>query len=188
LKKRIELLAALLGILLLLSLYQLSVRLLYVEIPTAEADAIVVLGGESADRVYRTAEHYHKGLARVIIVSGAGDCRLIKNRLLLTAVPDTAIIVECRSRSTKENAEFSAALLHDIDAERIIIVTSWFHSRRSLSSFRKYAPGYELYAMPAYHGISMERKPQLAELYYILTEYIKIGGYIFVHGIVPWRI
>lgn len=45
---------------------------------------------------------------------------------------------ESRSRDTWENAEFSAAILHAADIQRIYLVTHDWHMRRSLLAFRHF--------------------------------------------------
>ena len=37
-------------------------------------------------------------------------------------------------------------------AQRVIIVTSWYHSRRALACFEHYAPDMKFYSRPSYFG------------------------------------
>ena len=73
-------------------------------------------------------------------------------------------------------------LLREHQCQRVIIVTSWFHSRRALSSFRKYAPEIEFLSMPA-------PRTQLwkYERGYIASEYVKMILYGVRFGIFPWN-
>lgn len=66
-------------------------RWLYVERLLPEADWIVVLGGESGERVIGAAELYHQGVAPKIFVSGSGDCLVIVRRLEMAGVPSSEI-------------------------------------------------------------------------------------------------
>ena len=147
------------------------------------AEAIVVLGGESANRVFRTAELFHGGMAPIVVVSGIGDCQTARKRLILTGVPDKRIFVECRSRSTKENAEFTIPILHEQGVKRALVVTSWWHSRRALSCFKHFGPDISFLSVPAYNGRRLAGKPQLEELVLILIEYIKTPWYGLRYGI-----
>jgi uncharacterized SAM-binding protein YcdF (DUF218 family) len=45
------------------------------------------------------------------------------------------VVLEDRSLNTAENARFSAALLTELGAQRIFVVTCDFHMRRALSEF-----------------------------------------------------
>ena len=75
---------------------------LHVDVPLEHADVIVVLGGESGQRVIGAAELYHQGVAPKVFVTGSGDGGLIVRRLGMAGVPDAAC--ESQSRSTYENA------------------------------------------------------------------------------------
>jgi hypothetical protein len=43
-------------------------------------------------------------------------------------------------------------LLRQMGAKRVIIVTSWYHSRRALACFEHYAPDIKFYSRPSYFG------------------------------------
>src|SRR5260370_16184140 len=121
-------------------------QVLLIDTGQARADAIVLLGGGSGERPTRAAELFRSGVAPKIIVSGAGDAD--GNRLLLMhrGVPASAIALEPNSKTTRENAELSIPLLRAAGAKRIILVTSWYHSRRALKCFRHYASDLEVYS------------------------------------------
>ena len=162
-------------------------RLLYVETGVQQADVIVVLGGEGAERIFRALELFKRHMATNIVVTGNGDCRLIRDRLILAGVPSSAITLESKSRTTKENADFAAKLLKARGTRKAIIVTSWFHSRRALSCFHFFAPEIAFLSAPAYHGLSMSSKPSLSEAVFIFEEYFKIIRYAVQYGIMPWK-
>src|SRR6266446_5734551 len=77
--------------------------------------------------------------------------RFITQQLVRAGVPQDAIELEDRSRTTKENAEFTTRMLQQRGVRRAIIVTSWFHSRRALNSFLSFAPEIQFSSLPAYH-------------------------------------
>ena len=150
--------------------------------PPEIADTLVVLGGETWTRPQRAAELFLQGAAPRVLVSGDGDCedsrRLLENR----GVPASAIEIECRSGSTKENAEFCVPLLRRAGAKRVIIVTSWYHSRRALSTFQKFAPEILFYSCPTRY----ERQswwPESRECRRIWQEYGKLVYYRLRWGI-----
>jgi len=156
-------------------------RLLCVDAGPREAEVIVVLGGESVDRVKQARELFARGAAPKIIVSGSGDCKFIRDELLRSGVPATALELEPRSRSTKVNAELTAPLLKKAGVKRAILVTSWFHSRRALNSFHRFAPEIQFSSAPAYH-----RETWPAKAIHVFQEYAKTLWYSVRHRILPW--
>jgi uncharacterized SAM-binding protein YcdF (DUF218 family) len=122
------------------------------------ADAIVVLGGavspptpprssvdlgSAADRVWYAARLYHAGKAPLIVLSGGSDpavnslseAESMQLFLRDLGVPDSAMLLETRSRNTRQNAEFSADLLHARGLRRILLVTSALHMHRAIGEF-----------------------------------------------------
>lgn len=159
--------------------------LLLIEDKPIKADAIVVLGGESGDRTFRAFEIFKSGAAPIIVVSGTGDCYLIRNRLLLAGVPENKVFIEENSKNTKENAEFSVKLLQNHRVKEVIIVTSWYHSRRALACFKHFGKDMEFFSMPAYHGLNMDHKPCVAETTYVFHEYLGLAWYLVSNRISP---
>jgi uncharacterized SAM-binding protein YcdF (DUF218 family) len=168
--------------------YLFAESLLFVESPCVKADAFVVLGGDSADRPWKLVELFKRGIAQKVIVSGQGDCELIQQRLMYAGVPNECLIGDPVSKNTKENAEISVALLRTLGAKRVVIVTSWYHSRRALACFHHYAPEIEFRSMPSYNGVSMDKKPGIGEAFYVFAEYAKFCVYGVRYGIWPWDV
>ena len=128
------------------------------ELPSAQA--IVVLGGTmraatieqplpgigaGSDRIWHAARIYHAGKAPLLVLSGGGDARFDLTteaeamRVLLhdLGVPDSAMILEGNSLTTKENARFTAVLLGQRSINHILLVTSAQHMRRAISNFEE---------------------------------------------------
>ena len=160
-------------------------QVLCVDSGDVHADALVVLGGGMGERATRAAELFRQGAAPKVIVSGNGDC--IFNFQLLTnaGVPASAIQLECRSRTTRENAEFSVSLLRADGVRRAIVVTSWYHCRRALSCFRHYAPEIEFYSRPSYSDYPRSAQSRVDFWRDVRAEYLKIPGYWLRYGICP---
>jgi uncharacterized SAM-binding protein YcdF (DUF218 family) len=157
-------------------------RLLVKNSPPEIADTMVVLGGESWTRPQRAAELFRQGVAPRVLISGDGDCQDLRRLLENRGVPASAIQIECESCNTKENAEFCAPLLREAGAKRVIIVTSWYHSRRALNSFQKFAPEITFYSCSTRY----ERKswwPDSYECRRIWQEYAKLVYYKLRWGI-----
>jgi uncharacterized SAM-binding protein YcdF (DUF218 family) len=115
-------------------------QVLTVDSGPVKADVLVVLGGGGGERTGRAAELFQAGEAAKIIVSGADDCEWTERWLETNVVPASAVLLEDRSHTTYENAKFSIPMLRALGAHRIIIVTSWYHSRRALACFEHLAP------------------------------------------------
>ncbi len=130
-----------------------------------KAGAIVLLGGgvspstearpwpdlaEASDRVWQAARLWHAGRAPLILASGGHDpathtqseAEAMRTVLRAFGVPDSAILLEARSRNTRQNATDSAAILAERNIRRVLLVTSASHMARSVSHFR--AAGLEV--------------------------------------------
>lgn len=149
-------------------------HLLAARTPLGPADAIVVLGGDAESRPDRAAALYRAGLAPRVIVSGDGDCRQSANRLHAGGVGVAAILYECRSGNTAENAAYSTALLRALGARSVIVVTSWWHTARALRCFERSAPDLAVMVAHSAEPPSLRailRQP--AEREHIWLEYLK---------------
>lgn len=129
-----------------------------------EYDAAIVLSGvtasgmeptdrvhlhKGADRIMHTVQLYKLGKVKKIILSGgsglligeqeSSEANEMRKVMLISGVPEEDIWLEENSRNTRENATFTAALLaeRDIDQDRLLLVTSAFHMRRSLGCFQQ---------------------------------------------------
>lgn len=160
-------------------------KFLCVDSGPVKADVIVLLGGGLGERPERAAELFKEHAAPRIIVSGLGDCEINRRLLLKAGVPDGAIQLEGRSRTTKENALFTIQLLREEKLGRAIIVTSWYHSRRALKTFGHFAPEIKFYSRPSYFAFAragwnrgnMEKR--------IYLEFVKLPGYWIRYGVCP---
>ncbi|MDE0610505.1 MAG: YdcF family protein [Anaerolineaceae bacterium] len=132
----------------------------------APADVIVLLGAglEQGDRPSRSmtrrlqqvAKLFSRGLASQVICSGgtgAGRSRseaaVCGEILQQQGVPADAILLEEGSRSTEENARFSAALIDDRGWERVILVSDGYHLLRARLLFQRF--GQPVLTSPAAH-------------------------------------
>lgn len=165
------------GLVIGLPLTYFSRSLLTVEKPIKQADWIVVLGGESSQRVIGTAELFHAGKAPYVFVSGSGDCLVIVRRLVMTGVPMSKIGYECRSRNTKENALLTRYMLNHLQPKRILLVTSWYHSRRALATFQDTWPNIDYGMHVTYPGTSLKDYPSFYESGFAFAEYMKLLKY-----------
>jgi len=128
----------------------------------APADAVVLLTGitsgsksphdrvylqHGADRLTNALWLYRAGRARRIVITGGSGAVLsvanteakdLATLLRLAAVPAADILLEERSRNTRENAKFTKELLAKHPAiKSLVLVTSAFHQRRALGCFAR---------------------------------------------------
>lgn len=161
-------------------------NLLRVDSGPAKADAIVVLGGGLGERPERAVELFKERAAPRIIVSGFGDCEINQRMLLKAGVPAGAIQLEGRSRTTRENAEFTIQLLRAENVRHVILVTSWYHSRRALACFEHYAPEIKFYSRPSYFACARSEWAHKNIEHRIFLEYPKLAGYWVCYGVCPF--
>jgi uncharacterized SAM-binding protein YcdF (DUF218 family) len=150
-----------------------------------KADVMVVLGG-TPDRPVRAAELFAEGAAPRVLVSGIGDDIANEHVLEKHGVPAEDIILESKSHTTRENAEFSVPLLRAMGARRVILVTTWYHSRRALHCFEHYAPDITFYSRPSYVGYQRADTMRQYVNGYIRAEYVKLMGYWVCYGVCPF--
>jgi len=153
------------------------------------ADVIVVLGGGSHERPGRAAELFKEHATPRIIISGLGDYEINRRLLIEAGVPSDVIEMENRSRTTKENAQFTIQLLRKPDSlhvKRVVIVTSWYHSRRALACFRHYAPDIQFYSRPSYFASAHADWAHNRIGNRVRLEYAKLLGYWIRYGVCPF--
>ena len=183
-----KIILVLLGLLLLLAVAAavFPQPFLCVDSGPVKADVIVILGGGSHERPVRAAELFKEHAAPRIIISGLGDCEINRRLLLAAGVPASAIELETQSRTTRENAEFTIQLLRKEKLTRVIIVTSWYHSRRALACFRHYAPELKFYSRPSYFASARADWAHNRIGNRIRLEYVKLLGYWVRYGVCPF--
>lgn len=123
------------------------------------SDAIVILGDDNydGDRAARAAELFKAGWAPRIVASGrylrpyASIAELEEHDLIGRGVPASAIVrLAHRAENTREEAGVISQLLSSRGWKRVLLVTSNYHTRRSLYICeRTFPPGTFLRAVPA---------------------------------------
>ncbi len=149
----------------------------------APCDAIVLLGGATGERDPLAADLYRRGISRLVVVTGRGDCLDNVRGLVTRGVPTNAIVFECEARTTQENAVFAARILRERHCTNITLVTSWYHSRRSLATFRRFAPDLKARCAVVERPLTLRY-----QVPYIAAEYVKTVIYAFRWGIWPWSL
>ena len=128
------------------------------------ADAIVLLGGgldipipprktpqlvSGSDRLWQAAQLYNAGRAPYLVIAGGnvfslpdfeGEAHYIAEVLIAWGVPRDNILLETDSRTTHQNATNIAPILNALEVRTILLVTSAYHMKRSLGTFRQQLP------------------------------------------------
>lgn len=102
-------------------------------------DAIVVLGRGKELRKSRAdiaAQLWRDHRAPLIFVSGLGDAPQILELIKTQGIPTQVLKSEDCSRTTEENAQFTAIVLQPQGVKRILLVTDAPHMLRSLLTFQ----------------------------------------------------
>lgn len=131
-----------------------AARFLVVRSPLSHADAIVVLSGSAAhvERAQWAAQLYKNGLAPKIILTNDNQqggwseaeqrnpfyFERSRDQLLASGVPKEAIEIRLEPvSSTYQEAELIRAVLPEYRLKSLVLVTSPYHSRRALWTFRR---------------------------------------------------
>jgi uncharacterized SAM-binding protein YcdF (DUF218 family) len=119
-------------------------RFLIVRDVLEPTDLIVVLGGDiNGERVNEAVALYKQGYAKKMLMSGGElawkltSADQMKKQAAAMGVDPRAILLEDKSRSTIENAEFSLPIIKKNKVNSFILVTSLNHSRRANRAFKK---------------------------------------------------
>lgn len=111
------------------------------------ADAILVLAGDSSgNRILKAAQMVREGYALKAIVSGPPIYGIHESDLAIAMAERAGYApaffqpFEHSAHSTREEARAAAPLLRSMHAQRVILVTSDYHTRRAGSTFRSEIP------------------------------------------------
>ncbi|MES1256545.1 MAG: ElyC/SanA/YdcF family protein [Acidobacteriota bacterium] len=159
-----------------------------------QADAIVVLaggvgesgqaGGGYQERVKTAVQLYQRGFApRMIFESGFvfafREVDIMRDLAVSLGVPPSAILLDTSGANTYEDVVRVQALLDEHGWRRILLVSSPYHMRRALLTWRKHAPDEDVVPTPVpesqfyAHG----RGASFDQLRGLLHEYIAVAAY-----------
>jgi hypothetical protein len=134
-----------------------AARFLVVDDPQ-KSDALVVLAGETNSRPARGLELLRQGMAPHMFLDVESADVIYDQRLsdlaqkYLDTLPDAARVSVCPITGLSTNAETDNVrrCLERLGVHRVLIVTSEFHTRRALSTFRRRLPQYQFSAAAAH--------------------------------------
>lgn len=139
------------------------------------ADAIVILGRGSSmrrDRSDIAADLWRQGRAPFIFVSGIYDAPAMVDYLKSEGLPADAVGGEPCSRTTEENAQYTASILEPMGIRRIILITDPPHMLRSRLTFQSL--GFEV--IPHYSPLPRTLGARTASLL-VFREYAGLAAY-----------
>jgi len=139
------------------------------------ADAVVVLGrGEelNSSRAEVAAHLWQERRAPLIFASGIYDAPKLLSMLHNTGIPEQALQGEDCSRTTYENAEFTATLLKPQGIERILLVTDEPHMLRSFLTFRGF--GFQVIPVSSVSSAVLDRSSRTK---LVLREFMGLVSY-----------
>lgn len=112
-----------------------------------KSDAIVVVsGGDNDSRIQKGVDLYKEGWAPYLVFSGAAaegpisNAKAMKSIAVAKGVPASKVLIEEKSKTTEENANFSAVVVASQSFKSLILVTSPYHQRRTYQLFKKAMP------------------------------------------------
>lgn len=156
-------------------------------------DVLIVLGGSSsADNVIGESTYlrcqyaviaYREGGFREIILSGGGPKPVavdMERFLESQGIPRSVMREEVRSRSTRENALFSKALLEGVTGRKVLL-TSDYHIFRARRAFQKVGLQVLPRPIPDVLKRAASWKGRWPAFLDLLMESTKIG-YYYLHG------
>ncbi len=155
-----RLLRFLLLLLILAALVSQAGRFLVINDPQ-KSDAIVVLAGETYFRPQRGLELLHQGMAEHMFDDVESGSRIFDQMLTdiaaryFQSLPESSRVSVCpfAGFSTEAEADGIRHCLESVNAHRVLIVTSEYHTRRALSTFRKRLPQYQFSVAAAHDPI-----------------------------------
>jgi len=194
--------ALLLGGLLALGGFVLTVGHFLTAVDTfSQADAIVVLGGESSNffRVQHAVDLFNEHYAPLVVFSGGtlADAGLACSSAQLSleaaqklGLPGNAVVIAEGAQSTYDEAVNIHRLVQQHGWQSLIIVTDLFHTRRAARTFRSLLPDITIYVSPApdprYDASRWWQNEH--SLVAVFNEVLKLIFYWFKYGIAPFEI
>ncbi len=151
-----------------------------------QADLVIVLAGDRGDRLDHALALYRRKAAPRLLMSGgpivgtATWAEIMRDQAVRQGVPAEDIWIQDRSVTTEEDALFCAAILADHPEIRTLcLVTSNYHSRRSLWLFQRALAGRGIVlisdpVVPAFWKEKPWWKSDLGRLL-VFNEYVKLS-------------
>jgi len=163
--------------------------------PPQASDAIVVFaggvgesgqaGGGYQERVAAAVDLYKSRYAPSLVFSSGfrfvfHEAEVMRDLAIVNGVPPDAIVLEQAAANTHENVQFSAAILRQHGWRKVLLVSSPYHMRRALLTWRRAAPDVTVVPTPVRRSLFYLRDgrgPMLDQIRGIAQEYVAIVVY-----------
>jgi uncharacterized SAM-binding protein YcdF (DUF218 family) len=150
-----------------------------------KGDVLIVLSAANDDHGFISYSSYWRaryavlawntGAYRTVVVSGGGG-PAIHDFMVHQGVPESAVMAEWASTSTRENGINTARLLKGMPGKKVLL-TSDFHMYRAVRVFRKL--GVDVLPAPAPDVMKLTQSPfmRIPAFETLVVETVKIVGY-----------
>ncbi len=124
----------------------------HVPVPNEKADALIVLGAQVqpsgepsvqlAWRLEAALEVFRQNPAPIVVSGGQGgdeprpEGEVMRDWLIERGVPEDKILVDSVSANTRQNIRHAISLLHGMNIETVMVITSDYHLPRALAIAR----------------------------------------------------
>jgi len=175
-----------------LTLFIVAGRILVVDEQPVKSDVIIVLAGDTGNRVERGVELYHAGYAPYLMMSGGKLYHtttwawLMRDHAVELKVPSLVVMLEPDSETTYQNAVYAKKLMRKHGFQSAIVVSSNYHMLRTKYTFNK------VYADTDVNLTFCAARDELfnpnrwwannKSMIYTVNEYIKLVGYMLDFG------
>src|SRR5439155_15345336 len=107
------------------------------------------------------------------------EAEVMKELAIANGVPASAIVLEQSAKNTHENVLFTDAILREHGWKKILLVSSPYHMRRAMLTWRRAAPEVMVIPEPVQRSqfYLRERGPSLDQIRGIAQEYAAIAAY-----------
>lgn len=161
--------------------------------PNTQVDAIIVLGGNTLERMVTGIELYKQNIASRVVLTGHDnsvgfiDTLLARDHALDAGISEQEFVL-LNTSSTFEDAEQITTYVHRNDLQRIVIVSDWTHARRALCVINSVIDlSTEVYFVPSQTTYQPSNWwTDEKGINSVFNELAKIGGYTLRYGIPMW--
>jgi len=136
------------------------------------------------ERVTQAVDLYRAGYAPKLIFSSGyvftlREAEVMKAVAIDNGVPAEAILLEEAAKNTYDNVRLTKQMLDRNGWNRILLVSSPYHMRRAMLTWRKLAPGIVVVPAPVPQSqfYTHERGASLEQIRGILHEYLALADY-----------
>ena len=141
-------------------------------------------GGGYQERVKRAVELYQAEYAEHLVFSSGfvfalQEADVMRALAISLGVPENAILLENAASSTYENVKLVKAILHEQGWQTILLVSSPYHMRRAMLTWKQVAPEVEVISIPVQQSrfYSHDSGATVEQMRGILHEYAAIVVY-----------